>query len=486
MTIWLPDLRSGHGPLYLRLADQIEHDIAAGILKAGDKLPPQRNLAFDLGVTIGTVGRAYALVRERGLVAGEVGRGTYVRPPLQGDADDLDTMPEAAAYPFPGGVVPAKPDMGGTRVVSPRPGVILLDSTAAPEVGQAETIGTITAQIVADCPHQIASYTRIVPPLWREAGQTWLAHGGWEPDGDSIVPTTGVHAAIMAIVAAVTGPGDRILFEGLTYSSFARSATLIGRRPIAVRCDNEGAVPEDLERVCAQQHPKLLFLMPDMHNPTLGQMSPARRADVAEIARRHNLWLIEDAIYGALVEERETPLAALAPDRTFHVSGLSKSVAAGVRGGWIACPPGHAHRIHIKHKMVTGGWSFLLTEIAARLVMSGAADTIRAAARREIEARRALAVKAFAGNDFRTRPNAPFLWLKLPDPWLSGQFRQVAASEGVLVDDEDEFKPNRTQELHHRVRIAFTTPAERDTVAAGFQILRRLLDTGVTVYDSYT
>ncbi len=78
MTNWLPDMSQGSGPLYVRLAERIEEAIASGTLPTGTKLPPQRDLAFDIGVTIGTVGRAYALVRERGLVSGEVGRGTFV------------------------------------------------------------------------------------------------------------------------------------------------------------------------------------------------------------------------------------------------------------------------------------------------------------------------------------------------------------------------------------------------------------------------
>ncbi|TIQ94451.1 MAG: GntR family transcriptional regulator, partial [Mesorhizobium sp.] len=78
MTNWLPDLTSGSGPLYQRLADSIETDIDRGVIDAGAKLPPQRDLAYDIGTTVGTVGRAYQLLRERGLVSGEVGRGTYV------------------------------------------------------------------------------------------------------------------------------------------------------------------------------------------------------------------------------------------------------------------------------------------------------------------------------------------------------------------------------------------------------------------------
>ncbi|TIR97664.1 MAG: GntR family transcriptional regulator, partial [Mesorhizobium sp.] len=78
MTNWLSDLASGSGPLYQRLADSIESDIDKGVIDAGAKLPPQRDLAYDIGTTVGTVGRAYQLLRERGLVCGEVGRGTYV------------------------------------------------------------------------------------------------------------------------------------------------------------------------------------------------------------------------------------------------------------------------------------------------------------------------------------------------------------------------------------------------------------------------
>ncbi len=79
MTNWLPNLSDAKGPLYMRLADAIEHDIDSGVLRTGSKLPPHRNLAFDIGVTVGTVSRAYAVVRERGLVTGEVGRGTYIK-----------------------------------------------------------------------------------------------------------------------------------------------------------------------------------------------------------------------------------------------------------------------------------------------------------------------------------------------------------------------------------------------------------------------
>ena len=470
MTNWLPNLSNGSGPLYMRLADSIESDISEGVLPAGTKLPPQRDLAYDIGVTIGTIGRAYSLVRQRGLVSGEVGRGTFV---LQRDAEPHNSN------------APASPQITGTRAPVAVPGKLVMDSTSAPDVGQGEVIGKLTSDIVSEHPDKIIDYTRSWPLDWREAGARWLAADGWKPDPQTVVPTVGVHASAMAVIAAMTAPGDRIAFEQLTYSSISRSANLIGRRSVVVKIDEHGPVPEDFERLCAQQHPKLAFFIPSLHNPTLTITPVNRRREIAEIARKHNVWLIEDSIYGALLDEQPTPISAFAPERTFHVGGLSKTVSAGVRGGWVSCPANLAPRIQVAHKMVTGGLPFMLAELASRMVMSGTADTIREAARVEIEAREAMVRKAFAGLDFISHKRSPFIWMKLPDPWLSGTFKQAAASEGVLVDDEDEYKPGRTEHFYHRIRIGFSTPKHREDIHTGLTILRRLIDNPNAGYDSY-
>jgi DNA-binding transcriptional MocR family regulator len=469
MTNWLPDLSAGSGPLYLRLADRIESDIGRGVLPCGAKLPPQRNLAFDIGVTIGTVGRAYALLRERGLVSGEIGRGTYV---LGGGG-----LPAGTAASFP-------EIFAGTRGITPAPGKLRMDSTAAPEVGQARLIETLTRQIAQQHPDEVLNYIRAPAHSWLEAGSRWLATGAWRPQDHAIVPTLGGHPAILAVIAAVTAPGDKIAFEHLTYSSIARSANLIGRRVVTVDMDEQGTDPEDFERLCAQQHPKLAFLVPGLQNPTLSVMRESRRREIVGIARKHNVWLIEDAIYAALLDEQPVSIAELAPERTFHVGSLSKTVAAGIRGGWVACPPHLAPRVLTAYKMLTGGKPFLLAELSARLVLSGEADTIRANVKAEIATREALAREQFARYEFASHNRAPFLWLKLPEPWLSGTFRQAAANEGILIDDEDEFKSGRTDRVFHRVRVGFSAPS-RQAAEEGFAKLRSLLDNSIAGYDSY-
>ena len=225
--------------------------------------------------------------------------------------------------------------------------------------------------------------------------------------------------------------------------------------------------------------------MPSMQNPTLSTMPPERMRAMVEVARKYNVWIIEDSVYGALLDHAPSPLAQLAPERTFHVGGLSKAVSAGVRGGWVACPAHFAPRVQTAHKMVTGGISFMLGELAAGLVLSGEAAAIRSKVRHELAAREELARRMFAGLDFRSHKNAPYLWMKLPEPWMSGTFKQVAASEGVLVDDEDEYKAGRGERVFHRIRVSFSIPPTREDVAAGFATIRRLMESGSACYDSY-
>ena len=468
MTNWIPNIAEGGGPLYMRLADRIEQDIAAGVLASGDKLPPQRDLAYDIGVTVGTVGRAYALVRERGLVSGEVGRGTYVLD------RHVPTAPTVAAGA-----------MDGTRFYDAPQDKLRFDSTAAPEIGQSAAIGAILGDIHRDHPDELASYTRRFPQSWFEAGASWLGRNGFSPPIDRIVPTLGVHAGVMAVISAMTAPGDGIIFEHVTYSQLARSAGLIGRRSVLVASDADGVIPDDFERVCAQRHPKMAFLMPTAQNPTLATMPEARRRQIAEIAARHNVWLVEDDLYGAITDDPTPLLAEFAPGRTFLVNGLSKSVAAGVRGGWVMCPPHVADRVRVAHKMMTGGLPFLLAELAARLINSGEAAAIRKRCIVEINARLALARSAFAGFEFSSRPNVPFLWLSLPDPWLSGTFKNAAFEQGVLIDDEDEFKAGRTDQVFHRARLGISSARTRQEVADGLAKIRRLLEGGGAGYDSF-
>ncbi len=469
MTNWLTDL-SDSGPLYQRLADRIEADIDRGIMPAGTKLPPQRNLAYDIGATVGTVGRAYQLLRERGLVNGEVGRGTYVLT----RRDEPEGEPATSTLPS-----------AGTRYLDAPGDKVRFDSTAAPDIGQSTVVNELLAGIAAEHPSELSSYTRDFPHRWHEAGSRWLARNGFRPAPDTIVPTLGTHAAVISAIAALTVPGDTIAFEHLTFAQIARSAGLIGRRIVLVASDGEGLDPNDFAHVCAQRHPKMIFLMPTIQNPTLTILSGERRWEIARIAREHNVIMIEDDLYGAQTEDPTPLLVEYAPERTIVAGGLSKSVAAGVRGGWLSCPPAYRHRIRVAHKMLSGGLPFLMAELCCRLVLSGRGDEIRRRTMAEIDTRIAIVRRKLNGFDFIAYERIPFIWLALPDPWLSGTFKKAAQESGVLIDDEDEFKAGQSEKVFHRVRCGISQPRQREQVEAGVDAIHRLLEEGRAGYESF-
>lgn len=476
MTTWFPEIQRTGAPIYIEIADAMASDIGNGKLKPGEKLPPQRNLAFDIGVTIGTIGRAYALARQRGLVTGEVGRGTYVRssePPLADVVATTSSFAETAEEPVPDGIHPA-------------PGKLRLDSTSAPEVGQSSFITRHVAAIMADYPHKTTDYIRSLKPEWQQAGQAWLSTGGWQPDTASIVPTLGVHAGIMAAIATLTAPGDRVAFEAVTYASLARAANLIGRRPVSVPMTADGIDVDAFDHLCANQHPKAVVVIPTIQNPTTAIMPAATRERLAAVARKHGVWIMEDNIYGACVDEAPAPIAALAPDITFHFGGLSKAVAAGIRSAWVSCPPAYVRSLPVAHKMLTGGMPFMLAETAARIVRSGEANTIARAVLRENLKRLTLVREILSGHDYRSHDNSAFIWLKLPEPWRASLFVSAARDVGLLVDGDDEFQFSQGQTSLHRVRIAFSTLPSHAVLREALVRLRRLLDAGPSGYDSYT
>jgi DNA-binding transcriptional MocR family regulator len=470
VTLQLKIAEDSQSPFYLRLADAIERAIVDGDLEPGAKLPPQRDLAFDLKVTVGTIGRAYQIARERGLTTGEVGRGTYVRR--------IDAIGEktGAAFAARNAVADSLP---GQETSDAK-----LDSTAAADIGQSDIVAQTLAAVMADSADRVLDYVRGVPASWPKAGAEWLATEGWAPDPSHVVPTLGVNAAIQGIIAAMTHPGDRIVFEELSYAAVARAATMVGRLPLTVGMDEQGMLPDELDRCAARQHPRMIFLMPAVNNPTGRVMSLQRREEIVSIARRHNLLIIEDNIYGKITPSDLPPIVSLAPERTFFLGGLSKSVAAGLRAGWAVCPRGQAVRVTVAHNQLTGGRPFLNMEVAARLVLSGEAEQVRQKVMAETQARIAMFDRIFGLRTAEELAPVPYRWLQLPSPWTSPAFLLAARNHGIRIDGEDEYQSVRNDRARHCVRIGLSAVRERETLLNALTTLKGLMESGSISYDS--
>ena len=450
MTIWLPKLAERNGPLYLAIADQLACDLEAGRIKPGDRLPTHRELAWKLGVTVGTVTRAYAEAERRGLVAGEVGRGTFIR---ERSPDLPSSAPQIGDDEFV--------DLGRSFPADTRPHMVV-----------ARLLGEIAT--APELPQLLSYATTLGLPAHRAAGSTWLARSGLPATPSEIVVTNGAQHAITIAMAAVARAGDTVLSEQLTFYGMKSVATLLSLRLHGVAMDEHGLIPDALEAACRQVTPKALYCIPTLQNPTAAIMPAERRQAVAEICRRHGVVVVEDDIYGFLSTGGPPPLTSFAPDNSIYLTSLSKSVAPGLRVGYLRAPAELLDRIGSSLRTTMWMATPLMAEIASRLVRSGEAGRLADTQRAEAIARQAMAQERLAGFEFATHPASFHLWLTLPEPWRREEFTAQARRRGVGLASAEAFAVGRAP-VPHAVRLAPVAARDRASLDRALVTIANLL-----------
>lgn len=440
MTIWSPEAIPRTRPFYLAIVDALARDIEAGQLASGDRLPPQRDLADRLGVTLTTVTRAYVEAARRGLVEGEVGRGTFVRTAFEdaADRDPIDLslnalMPYAHAAAIAGRLAPA--GRLGRRIR-------LLDYHPAFGIDE-----------------------------HRAAGRAWFEQRGWDAGGHDVAVTAGAQHALLVAMLTLLPRGGDVLVEEVTYAGFKQLAAHLGLTLHGVGMDGSGLCPADLDAVCRRTSARVLYTMPALQNPTGVSTPPARLDEIAAIARRHDLVVVEDDTYGFLAPEAPL-LASKASDRTVVVTSFSKSVAGGFRIGYVAAHPRWREGLASAIWNTTLMASPLTAELASALIADGTAARIVEWKRGETRARQELARQRFSGISPETHPASPHVWLPLERPWRGDSFAAAARARGVLVSPGSAFAA-REGASPRAVRVALGPPRSRERLEAG---LARLCD----------
>ena len=230
---------------------------------------------------------------------------------------------------------------------------------------------------------------------------------------------------------------------------FAPQAPICGARRDPVTYP----VPDALDEVCKRSTAKLLYCMPTVHNPPTATMSVARREAVAEVARRHNLFIIEDNVWAAVAPDHPPPLATFAPERTYFISGPAKAMAGGLRIAFVHAPEGQAERVRATVRMTSWMAAPLMAEITRRWIQDGTGERLTEAIRETITRRLALAEKYFRGFEFRSDPAVSFFWLELPSPWRAAEFRAEAEARGIRILTGETFTAGRDP-APHAVRIS--------------------------------
>ncbi|NIA70482.1 PLP-dependent aminotransferase family protein [Pelagibius litoralis] len=453
MTKWTPQIAEAAGPRYIAIADALAGDITGGRLKPGDRLPTHRDLAWHLGVTVGTVSRAYAEAERRGLTSGEVGRGTFVNAPASNE--HLHRWNDA-----PAGMIPMRSSF---PIPCPEESAIAeVMARCAADPRAMEMLGYQPQRGLAE---------------HRQAGAEWITQNGFEVTADQVTITAGAHHGMLVVLAAVTRPGDHIVADCLTYPGMLSLARLLGLRLDGLARDRDGPLPDAFEDACRAHDVKAIYLCPTLHNPTSVTIPDERRRALAAVAQRYNVAIVEDDVFGFLVDDRPAPVSAHAPELGHYIVGISKTISAGLRIGFVVSPDDIQARLSQAINATCWMACPLTAEIAAELIRSGVAAKVAAGRRRAAAERRRLALEAFDGWDFECDPGANFLWLNLPDPWRSNEFVAEAERRGVLVTPGDVFQVGRRDSIH-AVRVCFGPPRDDDTLRRGLKILAGQLREG--------
>ncbi len=422
---------------------------AAGLVKPGARLLPQRELAELLGISVGTVSKAYAEAEQRGLISGEVGRGTFVLPrraSMRGDGrGDRESINLALNVP--------------------------------PATGEDQLIAATLAEIVSD-----GSMTGLLGYLphqgrqdYREAIAALLAEHGMPVEPERVFVTHGAQHALSIALGMVTQPGEPVLTEALTYSGMLALAAQSGYRLYGVAIDAEGLVPEALDRAFAETGARAIYCMPTLQTPTGALMTAKRRHAIADILRRHDAYLLEDDAYGFLLPTPAEPISTLAPERSFYTVSFAKCLAPGLRIGAMIAPD--AFRDRCINALRATGWMAVpaMAETVSRLIRDrGLAQQVllkrEKAAQRDAVVRRLLKRWLPASS----APPAFHVWLPLPLGRTVTALVAQAAQAGITLAPPGASRP--LDDASPGIRLCLGAPPSEAVLERAITAMRSILE----------
>lgn len=455
---WLPDLSHHQGPRYQGIVDALAQSITQGTLTPGVRLPPQRLMADALGVTVGTITRAYREAERRGLVETKVGSGTRIKEASsESDKPSFSHLSQAAADSI---------DLS-LSVQTPHPGRHTLWTSLIHEFGDQAHSSTLALDYQTEQGAQ----------AHRQQLADWLNQQALNVDAHELILTTGGQHADYLALQALVRPGEAVASAALTYPGMIAASRQLGFKHIAVPMDAEGIQPEALERLCQQQRIRMLYVMPEHNNPTGAHMSEARRQAIVDVARRHDMLLLEDGVQFVSAAYRGRPFFELAPERSLYLFSISKLLSGGLRFGALRAPTALISRLTAALRAQCWSLPGIVPSLALAWLTSPQGNAIIDWQWQEVSARHQLLDQYLAGYTLSTHPCSFHAWLKLPEPWRAHEFVQQAAAVGVTLINPDPFCVG-SQPAPQSVRICLTPPEQRDRLALGLERLARLLHAG--------
>lgn len=415
---------------YKLLVDAFAADIRSGRLSPGTRLPTHRQLAANEGLALVTASRVYAELEGMGLVSGETGRGTFVRETSLPPGLGIDQQAATA-------------------------GLADLNFNYSSLPGQAELLRSALRQLASS--GDIEALLRYQPHGGRQHERATVArhlsNRGLAVEGDQVLIVNGAQHGLTATVMALLRPGDVVAVDALTYPGFKVLAETIRLELAPIPIADDGPDLVALERLCKSRPVRAVYAMPTLHNPLGSVMNAHKRQELVSISRRHGLLIIEDAAYAFLEENPPPALAALAPETTVYVSGLSKSVATGLRVGFVAAPAKWVPLIERAIRATTWNTAGVMTAIACGWIEDGTVTRLEKEKRQDAMARQLMAAKILTGLRRVCHPASYFIWLPLAEEVRADLVAMALVREHISVSTAEPFATSEHAPLAIRLAL---------------------------------
>ncbi|UXI04513.1 PLP-dependent aminotransferase family protein [Photobacterium sp. TY1-4] len=414
---------------YKQVVDSLAADIHSRKFRPGHRLPTHRQLASQHGMALATASRVYAELEAMGLVSSETGRGTFVREAALPPGLGIDQPAMTAEMVNLNFSIPALPQQGELLRVALR---------------KLASSGDINS-LLRYQPHG----GRLSE---REIIAKHLSKLGLQVDAAYVLFVSGAQHGLAVTTMAVFNPGDVLAIDALTYPGMKVLAESLGLELVAIPTLDSGPDLDVLERLCSRRRVRAVYTQPTVHNPLGWVLNMERRQQLVKLARQHDLILIEDAAYAFLEAEAPTPLAALAPERTIYVSGFSKSIATGLRVGFVTAPPAYIPLIERTIRATIWNTPAVMTAIVCDWIKDGTLARLESEKRQDAVIRQNIAAEVLGDLKYVGHPASYFLWIPLPEEVRADRVAKELLDNDISVSTAVPFATS--VQVPHALRIA--------------------------------
>ncbi|MBX4549681.1 PLP-dependent aminotransferase family protein [Klebsiella pneumoniae] len=414
---------------YKAVVDRYAQAIRSGQLPAGSRLPTHRTLAAGERLSLATATRVYRELEEMGLVSGETGRGTFVRDLSLPPGHGVDQQVVAADVVDLNFNYPSLPDQGDALREALR---------------QLAMAGDID------------SHLRYQPHAGRLAERDIIARHltcqHFAPDAENVLIVNGAQHGLAVTVMGLLRPGDVVAVDALTYSGFKALAALYHLELAAIPCRPEGPDLQALQTLCQQRRVRAVYTMPTLHNPLGWVLNTGQRQALADLARQHDLLIIEDAAYARLVSRPPPPVVSYAPERTVYVTGFSKNIATGLRVGVVISPPRYRPEIERAIRATTWNTPTLISSLICAWIEDGTVARFETQKRQDARQRQQVAREVLCGLPVVSHPDSYFVWLPLGEESRADRLANALMERRISVSTAEPFCVSAT--IPQALRIA--------------------------------